>query len=245
MASSSSPNPSLNNPSCYTTTTLFPCGTNLLDWLLSNNDQILGKGSNKSYPQETLERILDKGIVTTKCNVCCPCEDGGYVLASVETFLKYAEALVNNNEAEFTGDTCCSSFPAAVESTLDECFTTSNINCTDRILDKGIVEQGLINGQSQLQHAIDWIISIMPLVGTTSTACEILERIIDIGIVIFCEKDTDRVIIAGVETFLKWNEAIVPEINQVTCCTNVHASVETYLIYAEVIGLTGGGPVPA
>ena len=238
MAVSSIPNPSLNNPSCYTTTTLYPCGTNLLDWLLSNNDQILGKGSNKLYPQETLDRMLDKGIVTTKCNVCCPCEDGGYVLASVETFLKYAEALVNNNGAEFTGDTCCSSFPAAVESTLDECFTAPNIDCTDRILDKGIVEQGLINGQSQLQHFIDWIISIMPLVGTTTTACEIFEKIIDKGIVILCEKDTDRVIIASVETFLKWNEAIVPEINVVTCCTNVHASVETYLKYAEAIGLT-------
>lgn len=227
--------PSLNSPSCYTTTTLFPCGTNPLDWALSKFTEVLGKGANKTYPQENFDRFLDKGMVTTKCNLCCPCPGAGYVLASVETYLKYWEGLALANQlVNPVGETCCSSFQDAIESTFDDCFQQPNTLCTDIILDKGIVEQGLINGQSQLQNLLDWIISIMPLVGTSSTACEILDRIIDKGIVIFCEPDTDRLIIASVETYLKYNEAVVPEISP-SCCTNVHGSVETYLKYEEAV----------
>lgn len=41
---------------------------------------------------EAVDRILDKGVVSYNCKLCCPdCQD--YVFASVETFLKYAEAV--------------------------------------------------------------------------------------------------------------------------------------------------------
>lgn len=227
----------VNSPSCYTTTTIKCNGTNLIDWLLSKSNKIYGKGNDKQLPQDFLDRTLDKGIVTTMCDVCCPCPGAGYVLSSVETYLKYAEAVFNTQQILPPGGTCCSSFQDSVNNIFDDCFQVPSIGaCADRILDKGIVEQGLIDGQSQLQSLLDWIVSIMPLVGNT-TACEILDRILDKGIVIFCEPDTDRVIIASVETFLKWNEAVAPEMEP-SCCTNVFASTETYLKYAEIKGLT-------
>jgi hypothetical protein len=44
---------------------------------------------------EVLDLLLDKGIVSTVCNICCP--DCGvntdYTFASIETYLKYAEAV--------------------------------------------------------------------------------------------------------------------------------------------------------
>lgn len=40
---------------------------------------------------EAMSHALDKGVVAYDCKLCCPdCQD--YVFASVETFLKYAEA---------------------------------------------------------------------------------------------------------------------------------------------------------
>jgi hypothetical protein len=44
---------------------------------------------------EIIDLILDKGIVSNSCNICCP--DCGvntdYTFSSVETYLKYAEAV--------------------------------------------------------------------------------------------------------------------------------------------------------
>jgi hypothetical protein len=39
-----------------------------------------------------IDRLLDKGLFSTDCKFCCP-DCGRYVFASVETYLKYAEAV--------------------------------------------------------------------------------------------------------------------------------------------------------
>ena len=230
--------------SCITTTTTNnnnPGCINPISWLLSKFTEVLGKGQGKSTPADQLDRYLDKGLVTPLCGFCCPCPESAYVLASVETFLKFAEAVPYQ---EFVG-TCCNQFSPTLED-MEECLYTGSEDI-DRILDKGIVEAGLINGQSQLPLIYQWIQSVLPLGNSSGT--EIFDRIIDKGIVIWCEEQENgegNLVLGSVETFLKYAEALgVTDGQYETCCINVHASIETYLKYAEAVGSGGGTPVPA
>lgn len=229
--------------SCLTTTTTnnnAPGCINPISWLLSKFTENQGKGQNKSTPQEQLDRFLDKGLVTPLCGFCCPCPESAYVLASVETFLKFAEAVPYG---EVPG-TCCNTFSSVTED-MEECILP-DAEAIDRILDKGIVEAGLINGQSQLGLINEWIKSILPLGGFSGA--ETLDRILDKGIVIWCEEQENgegNLVLGSVETFLKYAEEVNITGNQYeTCCINLHSSIETYLKYAEAVGLGGGG-VPA
>jgi hypothetical protein len=179
---------------------------------------------------EILDRILDKGTVETneELQVCCPdCIIDGtsiYVLASVETYLKFAEAYGNLSSA------CCTHLNASVETTLkfyeavgsipniancptnfNECLSDLKSSLTaegiDRILDKGIVEYGSLSGQSQLCRFNEFVSQSVELdIANTSTKAEVLDRLLDKGVVISC---TDgEIIMASVETWLKWNEAL-------------------------------------
>lgn len=83
-----------------------------------------------------IDRLLDKGIVLTNCNICCPDCEGIYSLASVETQLKLYEALglyqsaavpaspllngtvVVNYTDVSNGEPCCSNAYAGVETWL-------------------------------------------------------------------------------------------------------------------------------
>lgn len=83
--------------------------------------------------EEALDGLLDVGIKTSTCDYCCP-QCGVYVLASVETFLKYGEAL------GFIPD-CCSNLFASTETYLKfwEAVALTNLDvsgsCCDPRLD--------------------------------------------------------------------------------------------------------------
>lgn len=81
---------------CVTTTTSGPCVNcvhpfnYLFELAYVGLNSPLNRGSSFA---EVLDRILDKGIINTNCNLCCPDCEGIYSLASVETQLKLLEAL--------------------------------------------------------------------------------------------------------------------------------------------------------
>lgn len=203
---------------------------------------------SRSTIPEILDRILDKGVVQSneELQICCPeCSQddntGLYVIASVETYLKFAEAvgltgsggavpalgfgaITPNNDV-----TCCVHITASVETTLkfnEACGAPTNINCptnfnecvnsiketltaegVDRILDKGIVEFGSLSGLSQVCRLKEFIDLSLELDPLNSSSnAEILDRILDKGIIISCY-GTD-IIMASVETWLKWAEAV-------------------------------------
>ena len=128
--------------------------------------------------------------------------------ASVETGLKLAEAI--NYDIPNNFQSCSTNFNSCIDDLLNS-FTPEGV---DRVLDKGIVEYGSISGQSQIcllktfidltynsQDKIEW------------TKAEILDRILEKGIVISCYNG--EMSISSVETFLKWydgyiNPAAVP-----------------------------------
>ena len=200
-----------------------------------------------STPAEILDRLLDKGNVQSNENleICCPdcvqVMNGNnvsvYVISSVETFLKFAEAIGFTMGLK---PTCCTHLAASVETTLkfteafgipenpvptcsknfNSCINTIKNTLTpegiDRLSDKGVVEYGSLSGSSQLCRINDFIDLSIELDPTSSSKEEQLDRILDKGMVISCYDD--EIVTASVETWLKW---------------------------AEANGLTGGGAVPA
>ena len=184
--------------------------------------------SDNNSPAAVLDLLLDKGIILPpSTNICCPpCNP--YVLASVETMIKYLEAVTELN--------CCYNIAASVETYLKwaesaesegatVCSDDSSFsNCLTEIqsllssseyatfLDKGIVETGHIgtdgSGESWLCILATYLQSSFNLqTGTpVSTISEMLDRIQDKGIVIECIPE--GFIIASIETYLKWAEAV-------------------------------------
>jgi hypothetical protein len=173
--------------------------------------------------------ILDEGSVSSiPDNFCCP-PCGRYVLASVETFNKYAEIISYELE-------CCYNIKASIETYLkftetqegrpaypDPCDNPSFENCyaqmiselnlsgaqINNLLDKGIVETGAIgldgSGSSYLCILADCISSAFNLQTVDpSSKAEILDRILDKGIVIDCTGNT--LVIASIETWGKLYE---------------------------------------
>jgi hypothetical protein len=192
--------------------------------------------SISTLPQ-ILDRLLDKGIVQTndELDICCPdcVQDMNsnrvsvYTIASVETFLKFSEAIGFNRG---NTPTCCTQITASVETSLkfndafgdsptnpvpscptnfNSCMNTLKNSLTsegiDRLLDKGIVEYGSLSGFSQICRIDEFIDLSISLDPQSSTKAEIIDRIIDKGIVVSCYDD--EIVIASVETWLKYAEA--------------------------------------
>ena len=183
---------------------------------------------NRISFSEAIIAILDQGLFVPNCNVCCP-DCGIYVLASVETFLKYEEAV-----SELNLD-CCLNILGSIETRLKilEATTNNNIpnsccytefnNCfnklycwlnkpegstdnIDRILDKGIAEYGafydkcLNKSTSGICYIADFLKENCNLyIGELNV--EFIDLLLDRGIIIECREN--NILIGSVETYLK------------------------------------------
>lgn len=203
--------------------------------------------TNVSSSLEYLDRLLDKGEVSPQCD-CCPCSNI-YVFASVETALKFLEAVgwIENQEqcserSYFTD--CCT------DNCIDKLEDLYGTNLTDRILDKGVYEYSLLGTKSILCDLYNYLKDNN--VGLDD-AIDFADRLLDKGVVFQCYGENQ--ILASVETYLKYAEAVGitdcvnPQnpcecLPSEQCCLSVTASVETYLKYAEAVGLTQSAAVP-
>lgn len=193
-----------------------PSCVNAYSYLL---DYATNGATPTSTPVEILDRALDFGIVVAIEGdiICCPfCNP--YVLASAETYVKYAEGVGNDfsdccsnsywPNGEFNSNNCPSAgngFSEDVNSLLQ--LFTDPIDI-DRIKDKGIIESGSLNPDltsniSDLKVLIQGLFND-PNNDSISSLIEILDRILDKGIVIVCLDG--NVVIASVETFLRYYE---------------------------------------
>lgn len=173
---------------------------------------------------EYFDIILDKGLVLSSAsNICCPdCTTSPiYSLSSTETFLKLADYLNWLYESDLT---CCINIQASVETYLkyneawqveqypccnndfESCLNKfSTIASLNRILDKGVVETNTYNGNTLLCIIYELFVNTPEDLFQGSSIAEIFDRILDKGLVAYC--CDCNVIIASVETFLKWYEA--------------------------------------
>jgi hypothetical protein len=162
---------------------------------------------------EVIDRILDKGIFYPVISSSCGDNtDGTYVLASVETYLKYSEATGHADEYSVYSsvETYLKAQAAGPSVRKHKLFLPSVLKLVknldaiqysgDRVRDKGIVEIENFSIIEKLDNDIDsWDFG-------TSTRTEVWDRILDKGIVFSHVKG--RGVIASVETYLKYAEAV-------------------------------------
>ena len=144
-----------------------------------------------------------------------------YVLSSTETFLKLAEALGWTEEPDLT---CCINIQASIETYLkyNEAWEIEQYPCCNNdfesclsqfstiadlsgILDAGVVETNGYNGNTLLCIIYDLFVNTPEDLLQGLTISEVFDRILDKGFVAYC--CDCNVVIASVETFLKWWEA--------------------------------------
>ena len=207
-----------------------------------------------------LGQLLTEGIVKSNENLdlCCPdctiqldtnISIDIYVLASVETYLKFAEAIgcttptpppaMSGTTKQLfgggQGDDCCTHIYASVETELkflgdagdpyndnlascsdnfNQCVNTilSSFTITEltEIKQTGIIEFGSINNSSKICKINEMINLYQQNSTTIINKFDVFSRILDIGIVICCYQN--EIIIASVETWLKWAEQYMPVI---------------------------------
>jgi len=189
-------------------------------------------------PANVFDLALDTGIIIPidENSVCCP-KCGPYVLASVETFLKFADAWCITDGLACAVSCCINVYAGTItyeqyidamgqEYTCQNGFAQETLALTSlfttpadqqRILDKGIVEHGSLNEDltSNISNLTTMIQAFFASEYNESSLSEILDRILDKGLVVYCT--ADNVIIASVETFLSYsdNVGIIPR----PCCT--------------------------
>jgi hypothetical protein len=135
-------------------------------------------------------------------------------IAGVETMLKLKEA---TDFDLFNNSICCNEFTECTEELF--CWITQNskdpVLDKDRILDKGIVEHGnIINnctgvGGSSICKLVDLFAEYYTIDKKAQAASkgEIFDRILDKGIVFYCNPETGDITIGSVETWMKYAEA--------------------------------------
>jgi hypothetical protein len=136
---------------------------------------------------------------------CCPCGNL-YVFASVETFLQLAEAL------GWTGNEDCPSWysDCCTENCLDKLGELYGSALTDVILDKGIVEYSLLGTRSTLCDIYNYLKeNNVPI----QDAITFVGTILDDGVVFYCnvsnpDVEGDQQILASVETYLTYAESM-------------------------------------
>lgn len=190
-------------------------------WNAAANQTLLDSTSSLA---EYFDLILDKGqILSSAANICCPdCTINPiYVLSSTETFLKLVQSL---GWGKVPNSTCCINIQASVETYLkwSEFFGDNQYPCCNndfesclsqfstivdlsRILDKGVVETNGYNGNTLLCIIYELFVNTPEDLLQGSTISEVFDRILDKGFVAYC--CDCNVIIASVETYLKWFEA--------------------------------------
>jgi hypothetical protein len=187
--------------------------------MLVSMDQAHGDNP-ESTKVEVLDRILDKGIVYNDIieEELSSYEDSVFVLASVETFLKFSEATGSEVSLDiYAGTETYLKFSEAVGEPITrnrESFMpaiTKIVDMSDqdsRLLDKGIVESG---NYSLLNRLIIKLVPSMYDKEKTSYA-EAIDRLLDKGIVFSISRI--GITISSVETFLKLIEAVRSKDNE-------------------------------
>ena len=172
---------------------------------------------------EHFDLLLDKGqVLSSAANICCPdCTVNPiYVLSGVETFLKLAEPLGWLDAPDLT---CCINIQASIETYLtyseawDEqypCCDNDFESCLSQfstivdlsgILDAGVVETNGYNGNTLLCIIYNLFVNTPEDLLQGQTISEVFDIILNKGFVAYC--CDCNVVIASVETFLKWWEA--------------------------------------
>lgn len=179
------------------------------------------------YIIDLINDTFNNGLVLGKaCGACCPdCITGRYVLSSVASFPPYYSATYKAEPPAQVGSPCCievtSTYSAAYQDYLyalsqapatGTCDCDSNYNvCLEllkglfsapvwtTILQTGIVEESTLGGYTSLCILKGFIEALPPILSEEQKA-EILQAILNVGIVVECTENSITII--SIETYL-------------------------------------------
>jgi hypothetical protein len=205
-----------------------------IDYCKSDADYDPNLGTNITLQPQAFDRILDKGLVlTNESGEFEAPEKNIYVLASVETYLKFAEAFGTDNESE---DDIDINIAASVETYLkfNEAYYSQVFNLN-------------YNYENQTEFLSTWLniinwsnIEWSDRTEEVEDKVEILDRVLDKGIVelgYLKIKNYSEVYENPLVFDRILDKGIVISYNGINNNILI-SSVETYLKYAEALGLT-------
>jgi hypothetical protein len=188
-----------------------------------------------------LNAILDSGKVGSLCD-CCPCGNY-YVVGSVETFLQFLESTDWMNLSETCEGSRNAWYNSCCTETCFDKFSEIGEDIANLILTKGYIEYSSLGNKSMLCLLYDYIIENNL---SEEEGMEIIENVLDKGIVFYCGKDQNlengnqsNQILASVETFLSFYESTFSCDDpcscypQEKCCLNILSNTEEYVKWAE------------
>lgn len=187
--------------------TIIPsgCSLDLFTFLLNEVDSSID-------PDLHLVYLLDRGVVFPKSILCCP-SCGPYFIGSIDAFEKFAEGFsscaeccisVKANEL-VVNDPCNNDFTSEINALLSEMNSNPGKTYdTDDFLEKGVIEFGSLN--ADLSSSINKLRDFLYSADFDETEDVIFNTIIEKGLVLHCTQYWT--IVASVETFLKYSEAV-------------------------------------
>lgn len=183
---------------------------NPLDYLFNIVEQLYISGRNNNL-SNILSTILDEGYVTTICNICCPGCSGAWTLSSVETFLKFAEAVGLTQTAavppalplqsnfleegvDFKDFECCLSIKASIETYLKyaEAVGLTTSAAVEALSPAGAVEKistasGLENCCNNFEECFEGLTCWVTNRVRPSLKQQLIDTILDKGIIEYGE----------------------------------------------------------
>ena len=215
-----------------------------IDYCKSDADYDPILGTNITLQPEAFDRVLDKGLVlTNESGEFETPEKNVYVFASVETYLKFNEALTTNNESD---DDIDINIAASVETYLK--FNEA-VRYYPQVFNLNYNYENQTEFLSTWLNIINWSnIEWSDRTEEVEGKVEILDRVLDKGIVElgYLKIKNYSEVYENPEVFDRiLDKGIVVSYREINNNILI-SSVETYLKYAEAVGLTsGGGGVPA
>jgi hypothetical protein len=185
--------------------TIIPsgCSLDLFTFLLNEVDSSID-------PDLHLVYLLDRGVVFPKSILCCP-SCGPYFIGSIDAAEKLLEGFSNCAECCISvintseNYTCDNDFIPKINALLSEMNSNPGKTYdTEYFLDKGIVEYGSLN--ADLSSSINKLRDFLYSADFDETEDVIFNTIIEKGLVLHCTQYWT--IVASVETFLKYAEAL-------------------------------------
>jgi hypothetical protein len=173
-----------------------------------------------------IETLVGGISISNNKNLCCPdCKNGIYYLGGAELFIELHEFLIKSStricclehastietwlkvlEATENQYKCCDTdFNEAVQQWFNASSSSSVNFYLDDILTIGVLESSSFNGYSGLGILFNYLQLNYPEL-TSEDYLNILGVIVNLGIVIQC--NDCEMIIASVETYLKWSAAV-------------------------------------
>jgi hypothetical protein len=200
-----------------TTTTTIACKNDFFELI---TESLSNPQNSTQLVVDNISTIIDKGLVKTNCGSCCPACGDFYVLANEETYLEWASFVgenivldcctntaeyIDGNENFIVTNNCNNNFTTCIQNLQTQLNLGPGI--AGLVPDgQSIIEYSKLTGSGSILCGLIALLQTSPLYNP-NLLYDVIKVLLDKGIVIYCNESTT--VVASVETFLKYYEAII------------------------------------